>query len=82
MENIIETHDLIQSFPIAGGKEFVALKNINIRIPQGKLTILRGRSGSGKTTLMNLLSALDYPKSGSVLFEDTPIENMPESERE
>ena len=70
MENMIETKDVIQSFPIAGGKELVVLKNINIRIPTGKLTMLRGRSGSGKTTLMNLLSALDYPKSGEILFEE------------
>jgi putative ABC transport system ATP-binding protein len=66
MENMIETKDVIQSFPIAGGKELVVLKNINIQIPTGKLTMLRGRSGSGKTTLMNLLSALDYPKSNSL----------------
>ena len=48
MENMIETKDVIQSFPIAGGKELVVLKNINIQIPTGKLTMLRGRSGSGK----------------------------------
>lgn len=82
MENIIETRQVKQSFPVAGGKEFVALKNINIQIPAGKLTMLRGRSGSGKTTLMNLLSALDYPKEGSVLFEGKEIQNMPERERE
>lgn len=82
MEHIIETRNVMQSFPIAGGKEFVALKNISIQIPSGKLTMLRGRSGSGKTTLMNLLSALDYPKSGEVFFEGKPIQNMSEHDRE
>lgn len=82
MEHIIETRNVMQSFPIAGGKEFVALKNISIQIPSGKLTMLRGRSGSGKTTLMNLLSALDYPKSGEVFFEGKPIQNMLEHDRE
>lgn len=82
MEHIIETRSVMQSFPIAGGKEFVALKNISIQIPSGKLTMLRGRSGSGKTTLMNLLSALDYPKSGEVFFEGKPIQNMSEHDRE
>lgn len=82
MESIIETKDVMQSFPVAGGKEFVALKHISIQIPAGKLTMLRGRSGSGKTTLMNLLSALDYPKSGEILFEGQPIHNMSEHDRE
>lgn len=72
----------MQSFPVAGGKEFVALKDITIQIPAGKLTMLRGRSGSGKTTLMNLLSALDYPKSGQIFFEGKEIQNMSEHARE
>ena len=29
----------------SGGTDFRALNNINISIPEGKLTILRGRSG-------------------------------------
>lgn len=82
MEPIIETKDVVQSFPAVDGEELVVLKHIDIRIPAGRLTILRGRSGSGKTTLMNILSALDYPKSGKVLFQGIPIENMPEKERE
>lgn len=82
MGNIIETEHIKQSFPVAGGKEVVVLKDINIQVPTGKLTVLRGRSGSGKTTLMNLLSALDYPKEGIVRFEGQEIQNMPERERE
>lgn len=82
MDSIIETKDIVQAFPIAGGKELEVLKHIDIRIPAKQLTMLRGRSGSGKTTLMNILGALDYPKSGSILFQGTPIENMPEKERE
>lgn len=82
MDYILKTQNVMQSFPVAGGKEFVALKNINIQIPAGKLTMLRGRSGSGKTTLMNLLSALDYPKSGEIFFEGQEIQSMSEHARE
>lgn len=82
MEPLIITEDVRQSFLIAGGRELTVLKNININIPEGKLTMLRGRSGSGKTTLMNILGALDYPKSGRVLFAGSPIEKMTEKERE
>ena len=82
MDNILVTKDVFQAFPVAGGEDFYALKNINIEIPRGKLTILRGRSGSGKTTLMNILGALDKPKSGDVLFDGKDISELSESESE
>ncbi len=82
MENIIVTEGVKQSFPVASGGEFVALRDISIQIPEGKLTILRGRSGSGKTTLMNILSALDYPKAGEVVFDGKNLEKMSETQRE
>ncbi|MBE5937399.1 MAG: ABC transporter ATP-binding protein [Lachnospiraceae bacterium] len=81
-ENImLETKDIVQSFPVAEG-EFYALKNINIKIKKGCLTILRGRSGSGKTTLMNILGALDMPKSGQALLNGKDLVAMSERERE
>ena len=79
MENMIETKDVIQSFPIAGGKELVVLKNINIQIPTGKLTMLRGRSGSGKTTLMNIIGCLDLPTSGTYALAGENIIGSSES---
>ncbi len=78
---ILETHDIVQSFPVADG-EFYALKNINIAVPEKKMTILRGRSGSGKTTLMNILGALDRPKSGEVVFAGRDITKLSEHDRE
>ena len=69
MDPIIQTTDLGRAFPVVGSEPFWALKNLSISIPEGKLTILRGKSGSGKTTLMNILSALDRPTTGSVFFD-------------
>ena len=78
---ILETKNVVQSFQVADG-EFVALKNINIKVYNNSLTILRGRSGSGKTTLMNILGALDSPKSGSVIMTGKDIVTLSEHERE
>lgn len=69
-DSIIRTSRVVRSFPVAAGGEFLALKDIDIEIARGKLTILKGRSGSGKTTLMNILSALDEPTSGELYFEE------------
>ena len=59
---------------------FCALNNINITIPKGKLTILRGKSGSGKTTLMNLLGALDKPTAGEIYLNDLKFSSLSEEE--
>ncbi len=82
MDNILVTDKVFQAFPVAGGEDFYALKDINIQIPRGQLTILRGRSGSGKTTLMNILGALDRPKSGKVIFDDKDIAEITDEESE
>ena len=81
MENMITVKGLKKGFPIAGGDTFWALKGMDLEIPRGKLTILKGRSGSGKTTLMNILSALDYPTEGAVFFRGDNIVQMNESAR-
>ena len=67
MGDIIRTEELGRCFRTTSG-EFWALKDISIQVPEGRLTILKGRSGSGKTTLMNILGALDRPTTGRVFF--------------
>ena len=77
MADIIRTEELGRCFRTTGG-EFWALKNISIQVPEGRLTILKGRSGSGKTTLMNILGALDKPTSGKVFFAEQDITRLDE----
>ena len=73
MDNIITVEGVSKGFPLPDGNTFWALSDINMEIPQGKLTILRGRSGSGKTTLMNIIGALDDPTKGRVIFDGQEI---------
>lgn len=80
MENIIRTEGVKRCFKTQSG-EFWALKGIDVEVPAGQLTILRGRSGSGKTTLMNILGALDKPTEGKVFLEDKDIARMDENKR-
>ena len=80
MENIIVAKNVDRIFHTPSG-DFQALKDINVEIPSGKLTILRGRSGSGKTTLMNIMGALDKPTGGSVLLEGKDIVQLDENAR-
>lgn len=82
MENMITVRDVKRSFPVGGGQEFFALQGVDMDIPVGKLTILKGRSGSGKTTLLNILSALDDPTSGEVVFGERRLGEMTVEEKE
>lgn len=79
---IIEAKDLCRNFTLDSGEELKVLKNLHIEIPQGKLTILKGRSGSGKTTLLNILSMLDLPTSGQVLLDGIDYSAEKERKRE
>ena len=65
-----------------GSNVVQALRDASVEVEQGKLTLLQGPSGSGKTTLINLLGALDYPTSGGVFFDGTPIHLLTESKRD
>lgn len=78
----IQVEQINQIFNKGRSNEFHALKDINFKINQSGLIILRGKSGSGKTTLLNILGALDYPVSGSVSFNGEDIVKLSEGKRE
>lgn len=82
MREAIQTEHLTRGFQNGEGEVFYAVKDISVRIPTGKLTILKGRSGSGKTTLLNLLSGLDEPTRGEVIFMGEPLFSKMPAERE
>jgi len=58
------------------------LKDVNIKLPRGKLIVFKGRSGSGKTTLINLLSALDTPTEGNIIFNEQVLTAMSKKQRD
>lgn len=49
------------------------VEDLNIAIPQGKITALVGANGSGKSTILKTLARLMSPKNGSVLLDGKSI---------
>lgn len=82
MEHMITARGITKCFTIGTGEAFYALKGIDMDVPAGVLTILKGRSGSGKTTLLNILSALDDATDGQVIIEEQDLSEMTTTERE
>ena len=52
------------------------LKNINFEVSSGELIFLTGPSGAGKSTLIKLISAIEKPTSGDIIFEDQNLSEL------
>lgn len=81
MSTLLRTENLYRRFK-SGSETVEALKNVNITIEKGALTILRGRSGSGKTTLINLLGGMDDPTEGKIYFDGQDISALPQRKKD
>ena len=52
---------------------FKALEDVTVTIPDGASVAIVGKSGSGKSTLMHIMSGLDRPTSGQIVFDGKVI---------
>lgn len=59
-----------------GSRKRIILDNVSLSFEQGVFYSIVGESGSGKTTFLSLISGLDAPKSGEVLFNNESIYEM------
>ncbi|MGB4448323.1 MAG: peptidase domain-containing ABC transporter [Cloacibacterium sp.] len=64
------------SFQYEGPQSPYVLKDINLFIPEGKVTAIVGASGSGKTTLMKMLLKFYEPVSGEINFNHLNINDI------
>jgi bicarbonate transport system ATP-binding protein len=62
-----------KAFPLGGGKEYIALRGIDLNIRRGEFIALIGHSGCGKSTLLNMIAGLDLATEGVVELEGLTI---------
>ncbi|MHA2365310.1 MAG: ABC transporter ATP-binding protein [Candidatus Hodarchaeales archaeon] len=71
--NILVGKNLTRRFQRGKREVILAINDSDIDVEKGKVTMIMGASGSGKSTLLNVLSGLDKPTEGRVLFDDQNI---------
>lgn len=61
---------------------FVAIENLDLKVPAGEFFALLGPSGCGKTTTLRLVAGLESPTSGSILIGNKDVTSTKPHERE
>lgn len=56
------------------------LNNINLQFEKGKFVAVLGESGCGKTTLLNIISGIDRPSGGKIMFNELELSTMSQKE--
>src|ERR1700686_748112 len=56
------------------------LNNVTLEVNKGEIVCLLGANAAGKTTTMKTIFGLVRPQSGSIQFEEKPIEHTPTGE--
>jgi putative ABC transport system ATP-binding protein len=63
-----------------GRLEYRALRGIDLEIGRGELVAVVGPSGSGKSTILNMITGIDRPTAGEVIFDGERIDQLGEEQ--
>ena len=66
---------------LLNGNNIKILKNINFEIKKDERVAIIGESGSGKTSLLMLMSGLESPTNGSIVFDKEDLSKINEKRR-
>jgi ABC-type lipoprotein export system ATPase subunit len=72
---VLQCNDLSKSFPIHG-KEISVLHHIEFTVMECETLLIMGRSGQGKSVLLSLVSGLDLPTTGEIIFQGNSFRSM------
>jgi NitT/TauT family transport system ATP-binding protein len=60
----------------SGQRRFTAVENVNLAIQEGEFVALLGPSGCGKSTLLRIVTGLQPPSEGQVLYRGRPLRGV------
>lgn len=74
----INIDNISKSFQLTGSRknQKTVLKQLSFKLNRGETLGIMGESGSGKTTLAKIITGLEAPTSGRVIFQDLPYPEL------
>ena len=54
-----------------------ALRDVSLKVEDGEIVTLIGANGAGKSTTLMSICGVIHPRSGEILFEGKPIQQLP-----
>ncbi len=76
---MVQVKNITKSFGNGDNKTEV-LKGISLTVEDGDFVVILGASGSGKSTLLNVMSGLEKPDGGEVLYDGRNIAGLSDAE--
>ncbi len=73
--NIIEVDHVGKTYR-SRENEYIAVKDISIKVRAGEAVAVLGPSGSGKTTLLDMIGTLDSPTKGMILIDGVDVSTL------
>jgi multiple sugar transport system ATP-binding protein len=70
-----------KAYPHGEHGSVAALRDVSLKVTSGEVLALLGPSGCGKTTLLRIIAGLVTPDQGRVLYDTTPLPDIPNRER-
>jgi ABC-type sugar transport system ATPase subunit len=59
----------------------VAVKDVNITFKEGELSSIVGPAGAGKSTILKMIAGIEDPTSGTIYFNEQPVNALPPQKR-
>ena len=78
---MIQLKHLERFYPLAKGKFFYVLRDVNLEVKEGDFVSIMGPSGAGKSSLLHVLGMHDHAWTGEYFFADAPVHTLKPKER-
>src|SRR5881396_1456774 len=78
---MIRLRNIERSYPLAKGRFFYVLRDINLEIQEGEFVSIMGPSGAGKSSLLHILGMHDHGWSGEYFLGETAVHHLKAKER-